>query len=562
MNMVGKYCKAYPLKRFREFDGWIEKAKNLNIDTQPAPGLEDYLYLQADYCVTIDLSQKKLIVFDAITPEWIAFCQEILQFKVPKFASRGLKTTSGSIPALSAEQEVVTGFVPLTPPQTWFFRTFTLTPERFALTIAAEVDQPFDSALLKQTIEHLFIHHDSLRAHFIPSEQGWQQRVVSPDEVGEFLSTHDFSALSAEDARQAAINIALEQQNSCDISKTPLMKAAYVNMGAQAPAQIFIRTHHLVMDGFSMNIILTDIQSIYAQLLMGQPVTLPTKTTAYKTYANNIRQYARSIAKQELEYWLNLPWHQVKPLPMDMPENRAQDTYGNIQYARVELGSASTNELLAAIQTQASGQIQIADFLLTAIALTFKQWKEIDTVWITSGNSGRSAPLETLDLSRTVGWIGTTNHYLLDVSHVNDPVAALKTVAQQKNAVPMAGLGYELLTFLVDDEETAEIVKPILAVPKTHALFNYMGNIFSSIQNQESILRTSTLPIQALAMQQWQDQRFHPIEIDGQIGEDGLVLRFIYGSAVFHAETMELLAKLCRENLLALIQDTKNQKIS
>jgi hypothetical protein len=56
-------------------------------------------------------------------------------------------------------------------------------------------------------------------------------------------------------------------------------------------------------------------------------------------------------------------------------------------------------------------------------------------------------------------------------------------------------------------------------------------------------------------MREWNDQRFHPLQIDGMIGENGLVLRFFYGPVVFHQATIEALAALYRQSLLALIED-------
>jgi amino acid adenylation domain-containing protein/non-ribosomal peptide synthase protein (TIGR01720 family) len=456
---------------------------------------------------------------------------------------------------LETVQEIITGLVPLDPPQTWFFRTFKINPGRFSIAVCVEAERPLDRDLLLQTLQHLLAHHDMLRARFVATQQGWQQTIVAPDEVSPCLSVYDFSALPAERHNESTLRLALELQDSFNLSAPPLIKAAYLNLGSQLPARVLIGVHHLVTDGFSMDVILKDIQSIYMQLSVGQPVSLPPKTTAFKTYTENILHYARTIAMRELDYWLHLPWEQVKPLPMDRPENRMQDTYAHMQFAPMELGVADTQALLHVIKAQASAHVQMTEFLLAALALAFKQWRDIDVLWITFSVTGRSAPLDQLDLSRTVGWIGTTAHYLLDIGNV-DPAAALNVIGQQISATPGAGLGYELLTYLVDDPESAEEVEPVLVVPKTHALFNYVGDMFSSTQDQLLALRpVPGLSIQGATMREWNDQRFHPLQIDGMIGENGLVLRFFYGPVVFHQATIEALAALYRQSLLALIED-------
>jgi len=76
MAKIGKYCKAYPIARFREYKGWTEKPENVK---------RDHLYLQENYIVTEGIFMDEHIVFDDVTPEWIDFCKNTLKFEVPDF---------------------------------------------------------------------------------------------------------------------------------------------------------------------------------------------------------------------------------------------------------------------------------------------------------------------------------------------------------------------------------------------------------------------------------------------------------------------------------------------
>jgi hypothetical protein len=93
MPNMGRYCKAYLVKSLREFDGWTENAAN----AQPADDAEegapprtitenDFLYLQENYVVTDGIFIDENVIFDSVTPEWIAFCQKTLEFEVPEYA--------------------------------------------------------------------------------------------------------------------------------------------------------------------------------------------------------------------------------------------------------------------------------------------------------------------------------------------------------------------------------------------------------------------------------------------------------------------------------------------
>lgn len=99
MATMGKYCKAYSLKRLREFNGWIEKAENARKEKRQeigGKGIEetriltdnDYLYLQENYVVTDGIFKDENIIFDQVTPEWVSYCHDVLEFEVPLLTSR------------------------------------------------------------------------------------------------------------------------------------------------------------------------------------------------------------------------------------------------------------------------------------------------------------------------------------------------------------------------------------------------------------------------------------------------------------------------------------------
>jgi hypothetical protein len=95
MANLGRYCKAYPVGRLREFSGWVENLQNLRADRSPSnPGDDpesrkltddDYLYVQEDFNVTDGVFIDKNIIYEGTSPEWKDFCVNRLEFKVPDF---------------------------------------------------------------------------------------------------------------------------------------------------------------------------------------------------------------------------------------------------------------------------------------------------------------------------------------------------------------------------------------------------------------------------------------------------------------------------------------------
>lgn len=95
MPKMGRYCKAYPIPRLREFAGWTENARNARKEKRQVDGREeeapraltdeDHLYLQENLVVTDGIFIDENIIFDEVTPEWQDFCRNKLMFEVPDY---------------------------------------------------------------------------------------------------------------------------------------------------------------------------------------------------------------------------------------------------------------------------------------------------------------------------------------------------------------------------------------------------------------------------------------------------------------------------------------------
>jgi hypothetical protein len=95
MAKMGRYCKAYPIPRFREFKGWAENSANARKENdEPRPLTDqDFLYLQENLVVTDGIFLDENIIFDQITSEWTDFCRDALQFEPPDYSSEdGMKS--------------------------------------------------------------------------------------------------------------------------------------------------------------------------------------------------------------------------------------------------------------------------------------------------------------------------------------------------------------------------------------------------------------------------------------------------------------------------------------
>src|SRR5439155_7870085 len=111
-------------------------------------------------------------------------------------------------------------------------------------------------------------------------------------------------------------------------------------------------------------VLLEDLQTVYGQLCSGATAALPPKTTSFKQWAERLVTYAQSATlRQELAYWLALPWTHVQRLPVDHPGGA--NTVASSRAVTMTLSTDETRALLREVPQ--AYHTQINDVLLTAL---------------------------------------------------------------------------------------------------------------------------------------------------------------------------------------------------
>lgn len=113
MAEMGKYCKAYLAKQFREYPSWSENAANVRKEKKEVNGKEvevdrqlddeSILYLQENYVVTDGIFKDENIIFDNVTDEWKEYCHGTLAFEIPVYEPINIPRAEGSEGAQTGE---------------------------------------------------------------------------------------------------------------------------------------------------------------------------------------------------------------------------------------------------------------------------------------------------------------------------------------------------------------------------------------------------------------------------------------------------------------------------
>ncbi|MBG1262687.1 amino acid adenylation domain-containing protein [Nostoc sp. BAE] len=380
-----------------------------------------------------------------------------------------------------AEQGLVTGTLPLTPIQQWFFAQNFPEPHHFNQSFLLKVPQTLNPNLLSQIVQQLLLHHDALRLRFVQSDSDWQQINTNPDDTIPF-SHVDISAIPETEQKAAIASTAASLQTSLNLSAGAIMRVAFFALGTDKASRLLIIIHHLAVDGVSWRILLEDLQTAYQQISRGEKIQLRSKTTSFKYWAERLNAYARSdTAKQELTYWQGISRTQITRIPVDYA--LGANTVASTRIVSVSLTPSETRALLQEVPK--AYKTQINDILFTALVQTLSKWIGSDSVLLDLEGHGREDIFEDVDLSRTVGWFTTIFPVLLELKATNNLGDAIKSIKKQLRAVPNRGIGYGVLRYLSGD---AEITSQLSAMPQPEVSFNYLGQFDWGMQ-EDSFLK-------------------------------------------------------------------------
>jgi len=433
---------------------------------------------------------------------------------------------------VDAEQGLVTGSLPLTPIQRWFFQQAFPDPHHWNQAVLFGVRVPLDRAALTAALGDLLAHHDALRLRFSAADGGGQAQLA--DLAGGVpLTWIDLSDQPEAEHGSAVETHAAQAQASLNLAEGPLLRAVYFNCGAGRPARLLIVIHHLAVDGVSWRILLEDLQTAYQQRLAGAAPQLPAKTTSFKAWAERLAAYARTAAVQnELPFWLETLAPGAGGLPVDLVDG--DDDVASEQSVAVTFTADETRALLQDVPR--AYHTEINDALLTALAQTLTRWTGARAALIDLEGHGREDVLPGVDVSRTVGWFTSVYPVRLELRPGLPPGEALKSVKEQLRRVPGRGLGYGLLRYLA--------AEPALrGRPEAPVSFNYLGQF----GRQAAPEAGGPTPFEPAAessglAQSPRAARSHRLDLNGGISAGCLRLEWTYSAARHRRATVERLA--------------------
>ena len=458
-----------------------------------------------------------------------------------------LAATVSESSIIEVKQELLTGSVPLTPIQHWFFEQNLPEAHHWNQVVILEVEPNVDLKALGECFDHLLEHHDALRLRFGKTDQGWEQHYGSSVERVR-IEEIDLSQLNSIEQKTEFENQVNYWQGSLNLSTGNILRVILFKLGDDQPHRFLIVIHHLAVDGVSWRVLLEDIVITYQQLTQGKSIQLPAKTTSYQQWGEKLIAYAQSEQiKTQMDYWLSLSNYSDQSLPLDRETNLAENTEASAVNLTVCLSELETKALLQEVPSVYNTQIN--DLLLTALVQSFAQWTGQSSLLLDLEGHGRENLFEGIDLSRTIGWFTSVFPVRLELkgNEQSQPGEAIKSIKEQIRQIPEKGIGYGILRYLSPDKSQK---KQLSSLPSAQVLFNYLGQ-WEQIVNSPPILKLASESTGLSHSSK--GKRLYLIEVNSRVVQGKLEIIWTYSEKFHNRETIEQLGQSYLTALQSLI---------
>ena len=213
------------------------------------------------------------------------------------------RTASAPVPLSFAQQRL------------WFLDQLEPGNPAYNFPVAVELTGSIDEAALLTALRQLTERHETLRTVF--NGAGSDAHQVVQDEAVISIDRHD-DALPLEALLEKLTELS---QQPFDLSAGPLLRVHLVNTDQPDKHILLLVMHHIVSDGWSLGIVLSELAAGYRAATAGQTAELPPLPIHYADFAAWQRDWLSEPALDaQLSYWKQ----QLADMPpaLDLPTDR------------------------------------------------------------------------------------------------------------------------------------------------------------------------------------------------------------------------------------------------
>ncbi|MDN7742130.1 amino acid adenylation domain-containing protein [Burkholderia gladioli] len=414
----------------------------------------------------------------------------------------------------------------------WFLAQLDGVSATYHMPLALRLQGRLDQAAWQRALDTLLNRHEALRSVFV-TVQGQPRVRLLP--VGTALPVTHHDLRGAADARQQLQAISSQEVHAgFDLEQGPLIRARLIRLSEDEHA-FLLTQHHIVSDGWSLDVLLGELQALYHAYLHGRPDPLAPLAIQYPDYAAWQRQWLTGERLQaQVDYWRDTLAD--APVLLDLPTDRPRPAQQSFVGAHVPVrfDAELTQALRRLAQTHGVTPYMIVMAAWAAVLARLSGQQDI-VIGTPSANRNRQ------EVEPLIGFFVNTLALRLDLSGAPDAATLLARVRQ----AALAAQDHQDLPF----EQVVEIVNPprnLGHAPLFQVMFAWQSRQGASLDLPG--LEATPLPLAYDAVN---------FDLELALEESGhdITGTLNYSTALFEQDTIERQLVYLRAMLLAMVRD-------
>jgi acyl carrier protein len=255
----------------------------------------------------------------------------------------------------------------------------------YNLPAALRLRGRLDAGALEGALREIRRRHATLRTRFVERAGGPVQVIDSPGDWR--LPGIDLSGLPESVREAEARRLAKEDSlRPFDLARGPIFRAALLELGP-GERVLLLNNHHIVSDGWSMGVLMSELTQLYGACAAGRPSPLPELAVQYADLAAWQRErLSGGVLEARLDWWKKtldgVP--RLWPFPLDRPRPAVLTTRGDQTLRPLAPG---LRERLQELGTSEGASLYMV--MLAALALVIRGWTGQEDVIVGSPVAGR-----------------------------------------------------------------------------------------------------------------------------------------------------------------------------
>src|SRR5581483_4282174 len=406
---------------------------------------------------------------------------------------------------------------PLSPMQQGMLFHSLYTPEHgvYVVQLSFSLRGNVDTEILEHVWQQVVDRHTALRTAFLWDDVENLLQVVY-QHVQVSLVRYDWRGYTPErQQEQLAAFLQADRVQGFDLAEAPLMRLVCIQL-AEDIYQLIWSYHHILLDGWSLPLVLSEIFSLYEAHTHGQSLQLK-PALPYRSYISWLK---RQDMKQAEAFWRKALQGFTTPTSLGVNTVSAEIVADQSQGESILYLSAETTEALQQFARQQ--QVTLNTLLQGAWALLLSRYSGHDDVLFGTTVSGR--PVNVPGIESIIGLFINTLPLRVRI----DPLQSVPSLLQQLQAQQIESRQYEYSP-LAQVQSWSEVPR---GTPLFESLFVFENYPLEKSTTQPGETR---FEIQAMSLV---EQTNYPISIFIIPGQQ-LLLKIVYERNHFGAATIE-----------------------